>query len=131
MDYKILESLKYTSTHEWVKIEGKNAISGISDYAQHQLGDIVYVELPNIGDTIGKGVTAGEIESVKAVGEFIMPLTGKVSDVNSLISDNPELVNQSPYDEGWLVKFEISDNNEIKDLISPNEYTQIIESEEK
>jgi len=131
MDYNILRNLKYTSTHEWVKIESKIAISGISDYAQHQLGDIVYIELPNVGDVIDKGVPAGEIESVKAVGEFIMPLTGKVIEVNSLISESPELVNQSPYDQGWLIKFEISDINEEAGLMSPDEYIALIEREDK
>jgi glycine cleavage system H protein len=131
MDYNILDNLKYTSTHEWVKIEGKNAIAGISDYAQHQLGDIVYIELPNVGEVIEKGNSAGEIESVKAVGEFMMPLTGKVIEINNILSESPEIVNHSPYDEGWLVKIEISNINEENELISANDYKKIIESEDK
>jgi len=131
MDYNILDNLKYTQTHEWVKIEGINAITGISDYAQHQLGDIVYIELPNIGETIEKGSSAGEIESVKAVGEFLMPLTGKVIKINNLLSENPEIVNQSPYDKGWLIKIEILNLKEENELISADEYKNIIEREDK
>ncbi|NHJ23452.1 MAG: glycine cleavage system protein GcvH [Candidatus Lokiarchaeota archaeon] len=131
MDYNILDNLKYTQTHEWVKIEGINAITGISDYAQHQLGDIVYIELPNIGETIEKGSSAGEIESVKAVGEFLMPLTGKVIQINNLLSENPEIVNQSPYDKGWLIKIEILNLKEENELISADEYKNIIEREDK
>ncbi len=131
MDYNILDNLKYTQTHEWVKIEGMNAITGISDYAQHQLGDIVYIELPNIGETIEKGSSAGEIESVKAVGEFLMPLTGKVIQINNLLSENPEIVNQSPYDKGWLIKIEILNLKEENDLVSADEYKNIIEREDK
>ncbi len=131
MDYNILDNLKYTQTHEWVKIEGINAITGISDYAQHQLGDIVYIELPNIGETIEKGSSAGEIESVKAVGEFLMPLTGKVIEINNILSENPEIVNQSPYDKGWLIKIEILNLKEENELISADEYKNIIEREDK
>jgi glycine cleavage system H protein len=131
MDYKILDNLKYTSTHEWVKIEGKIAVAGISDYAQHQLGDIVYIEFPNVGDILKKGSTAGEIESVKAVGEFIMPLTGTITEINELLSENPETVNQSPYDKGWLVKIKISNIKEESELVSANDYKKLIESEDK
>jgi len=108
MDYKFPEDLKYTSSHEWVRIEDKLAIVGITDYAQHQLGDIVYVELPEKGVVFERGSNAAEIESVKAVGDLIMPLSGEIIEVNRNLTDNPELVNSSPFEEGWILKIKLS-----------------------
>ncbi len=129
MDYKLPNDLKYTSTHEWLKIEDDVAVIGISDHAQHQLGDIVFVELPEIGEKYQKGSVIGEIESVKAVGEFITPFSGEIIEINAEIADKPELVNSSPYEEGWLVKIKLSNKDEIADLLSADEYKELIEKE--
>jgi glycine cleavage system H protein len=131
MDYELLEDIKYTSSHEWVRIEGNLATIGITDYAQHQLGDIVFVELPNIGDTIDKGTTAGEIESVKAVGELLMPLSGEIVEVNENLKQSPEIVNESPYKNGWMIKAKLSNTDEIKGLLSLGDYKKVVENEEK
>ena len=131
MDYKLLEDIKYTSSHEWVRIEGNLVTIGITDYAQHQLGDIVFVELPNVGDTIDKGTTAGEIESVKAVGELLMPVSGEITEINESLKESPEIVNESPYTNGWMIKAKLSNTDEIKGLLSLGDYKKVIESEEK
>ena len=129
MDYKLPNDLKYASTHEWAKIEGDVATIGISDYAQHQLGDIVFVELPEIGTVFEKGSIICEIESVKAVGELICPLSGEIIEANEHILDQPELVNSSPYDEGWMVKVKFSDSSESNELLSAEAYQELIEKE--
>ncbi|MFX0058021.1 MAG: glycine cleavage system protein GcvH [Candidatus Hodarchaeota archaeon] len=131
MDYKFPEDLKYTPSHEWVRIEDNIAIVGITDYAQHQLGDIVFVELPVIGVVFEKGSNAAEIESVKAVGDLIMPLSGEILEINIKLSDNPELVNSSPFEDGWIIKIRISHPNEVNELLSAIKYKQLVESEEK
>lgn len=130
MDYKFPKELKYTVTHEWVLLEDDIAIVGITDFAQHQLGDIVYVEMPDIGMVFERESNAGEIESVKAVGEIIMPLSGEIIEINSKIIDNPELVNSSPFEEGWIMKIKISHKDEVEDLISVEDYIKVVESEE-
>ena len=131
MEYEFPDELKYLQTHEWVRIEDNIATIGITDYAQHQLGDIVYVELPEIGTTLKKGVNVAEIESVKAVGELMMPLSGKIIEVNTGLADNPESVNSSPYGTGWMVKIEINNNSEIDELLSLEAYKEIVEAEKK
>jgi len=130
MDFKFPADLKYTQTHEWVRMDGDIATVGISDYAQHKLGDIVYVELPAIGVVLEKGSVAGEIESVKAVSELFFPLTGEVIEINENIADNPAFVNSSPYGEGWIMKIKISNPDEIKNLLSVERYQELIEKEE-
>ncbi len=130
MDYKFPDNLKYTSTHEWVKIDDEEAIVGITDYAQYQLGDIVFVELPDIGMVFEKGSNAGEIESVKAVGDFIMPLSGEVIEINENLADAPELVNASPYGEGWMIKIKINHDDEFKDLLNVEQYKKLVEKED-
>jgi len=130
MDFKFPADLKYTQTHEWVRMDGDIATVGISDYAQHKLGDIVYVELPAIGVVLEKGSVAGEIESVKAVSELFFPLTGEVIEINENIADNPAFVNSSPYGEGWIMKIKISNPDEIKNLLSVERYQEMIEKEE-
>jgi len=130
MDYKFPKELKYTVTHEWVLLEDDIAIVGITDFAQHQLGDIVYVEMPDIGMVFERESNAGEIESVKAVGEIIMPLSGEIIETNSKVIDNPELVNSSPFEEGWIMKIKISHKDEVENLISVEEYIKVVESEE-
>ena len=129
MDYEFPDDLKYTKTHEWLRIEENTATVGITDFAQHQLGDIVYIELPEIGTILEKQNNAGEIESVKAVGELLMPLSGKIIEVNSNLVDNPELVNSSPYGSGWILKLEYTNEVEISDLFSVEDYKRIAEEE--
>ena len=130
MEYKFPEGLKYTATHEWVLLEEQIAKIGITDYAQHQLGDIVYVEMPDKGMVFERESNAGEIESVKAVGEIIMPLSGEIIELNENIVENPELVNSSPFGDGWIMKIKISHPDEIDELLSVEEYKKIVESED-
>jgi glycine cleavage system H protein len=129
MDYDFPNDLKYTSTHEWIKIEDTVAIVGITDYAQHQLGDIVFIELPEIGMVFEKGSNAAEIESVKAVGDLIMPLSGEIIAINDNITDKPELINLSPFESGWIIKIKISHPSEIDDLYTAEQYIDIIQNE--
>jgi glycine cleavage system H protein len=131
MEYKFPNELKYLQTHEWVRIEDRIATIGITDFAQHQLGDIVYIELPEIGTTIEKGSSVAEIESVKAVGELMMPLSGKIIEINTNLSEKPESVNSSPYRTGWMVKIEISSLSEIDDLLTMEAYKEVVEAEKK
>ncbi|MFX0031577.1 MAG: glycine cleavage system protein GcvH [Candidatus Hodarchaeota archaeon] len=131
MEYKFLDNLKYTKTHEWVKIEDNVAIAGITDYAQHQLGDVVFIELPDKGTKIEKDGAVGEIESVKAVGEIFMPLSGEILETNQNLIDNPELLNTSPYNDGWIIRIKISNPDEIKNLLSVDDYKDLVKSEEK
>jgi glycine cleavage system H protein len=129
MNYEFPDNLKFTKTHEWVRIEDNIAIVGITDFAQHQLGDIVYIELPEKGVNLERQSSAGEIESVKAVSEVLMPLSGKIIDINSTLADSPELVNTSPYDSGWILKIEYTDKLEINDLLLVEDYKRIVETE--
>ncbi len=131
MEYEFPDDLKYMKTHEWVRIEGDTATIGITDYAQHQLGDIVYVELPEIGRTLEKESSAGEIESVKAVGEILMPLSGEIVEINAIIIESPESINSSPYGDGWMMKIKVSNSSEINDLLSVEDYKKIVEEEKK
>lgn len=131
MEYEFPDDLKYMKTHEWVRIEGDTATIGITDYAQHQLGDIVYVELPEIGRTLEKESSAGEIESVKAVGEILMPLSGEIVEINAIIIESPESINSSPYGAGWMMKIKVSNSSEINELLSVEDYKKIIEEEKK
>ncbi len=132
MDYefKLPKGLMYSPTHEWVRIEDTIATVGITDYAQHQLGDIVFVELPEIGIIYEKGSNAAEIESVKAVGDLIMPLSGEIIAVNKKLSENPEFVNSSPFGEGWILKIKFSHTSEIDELLSAEEYKELIQNKE-
>ena len=130
MEYKIPNGLKYASTHEWISIKDSTATVGITDYAQHQLGDIVFVELPEVSMIFEKGSNAVEIESVKAVGDLIMPLSGEIIGVNQNLADNPELVNSSPFIDGWIIKIKYSHASEIDELLSAEKYKQLIQNEE-
>ena len=130
--YNIPNDLYYTETHEWLKIVDHNiGIIGITDYAQDMLHEIVYVDLPEPGISVSKGEVLMEIESVKSVAEVYSPVSGKIIEANEKLSEAPELVNNSPYDEGWLVKIEINDPNEIKDLLSAEEYRNLIFTKNK
>lgn len=131
MEYEFPDDLKYMKTHEWVRIEGDTATIGITDYAQHQLGDIVYAELPEIGSTLEKESSAGEIESVKAVGEILMPLSGEIVEINAIIIESPESINSSPYGAGWMMKIKVSNSSEINELLSVEDYKKIVEEEKK
>jgi len=131
MSYEFPSDLKYTTTHEWLDIHNSIATVGITDYAQHQLGDIVFVELPEVGMVFEKESNAGEIESVKAVGDLIMPLSGEIVEINEQLAENPEFVNSSPYGDGWMIKINISHAREIDDLISIKKYKEFVKSEEQ
>jgi glycine cleavage system H protein len=131
MEHEFPNEVMYLKTHEWIRIQDNIAIVGITDFAQHQLGDIVYVELPEIGTTFDKGKNVAEIESVKAVSELIMPLSGKIIEINTDLADNPELVNSSPYETGWMVKIEFLNKSEINELLSVEAYKEIVEAEKK
>jgi glycine cleavage system H protein len=120
------DSLKFTGDHLWVRIEGRRAQIGLSEYAQDELGEVIAVELPDVGDPLEKGESFGEIESVKTVSDLIAPVSGTVSAVNAELEDHPSLVNEDPYHEGWLVELELSDKNEIEDLMDPDEYEEFI-----
>jgi len=123
---EVRDDLKYTKTHEWLKEEGNNAIIGITDHAQTELTDIVFVELPEIGKEIKKGEELCIVESVKSVSEIYSPISGKVTKVNKELEDSPETINESPYDKGWLVELEIKDKSEINDLLDPGSYKEIL-----
>lgn len=123
------DDLKYTKDHEWLQIDGNIITIGITDYAQDQLGDIVYVELPEVGQEYSKGDTFGVLESVKAVSDCYSPLTGKIAEVNSLLADSPEVVNEDCYGEGWIIKVEITDTNELGEAMDPIEYEALVKEE--
>lgn len=118
--------LLYTKQHEWVQVEGDIATVGITDYAQGELGDVVYVELPEAGDDFGSGDGFGSVESVKAVSEIYMPLSGAVTEVNQALSESPELVNLDPYGEGWMIRVKVADPSQVEALMSAEEYTQYL-----
>ena len=122
------EELQYTKSHEWVRTEGDTATLGITDYAQDELGDIVFVELPEEGTTFDAGDSFGTVESVKAVSDLYTPVGGEVVEVNQALSDNPEKINEDPYGDGWIVKLSVSD--EGTDLLSASDNEQLLEEEE-
>jgi len=123
------EELQYTKEHEWLMIEGNAARIGITDFAQQELGDVVYVELPDVGETFDKGESFGSVESVKAVSEIYMPFSGTVTEVNEGLADSPEEVNNSPYGEGWMIRIEIADSSQIDLLMTSEEYETYVEEE--
>ncbi len=116
------EELKYTSEHEWIAVNGDIATIGITDYAQSELGDIVFVELPNVGDATTQMQPFGTIEAVKAVSDLYAPLTGEVTEVNSLLEEQPELINSQPYGDGWIIKLKIGAESETGQLLAVEEY---------
>ena len=119
--------LKYTKEHEWTRIEGNIATIGVTDFAQSELGDIAWLEMPEIGDETKIGETFGTIEAVKTVEDLYAPISGKIIEINSELLDSPELVNDDPYGRGWIVKLEISDEAEIAKLLSADDYAGLIE----
>lgn len=122
----IPSELKYTKEHEWIKVEGNIATVGITDFAQGELGDIVFVELPKVGDSVQYMKPFGTIEAVKAVSDMFSPLTGKVSAINDALDADPMVINRDPYNEGWIMKIEFSDANEIEQLLDSESYKSII-----
>jgi len=124
-ELKLPENLHYTKDHEWVRIDGDTAIVGISDYAQDQLGDIVFVEMPEVGNEFGQGEEFGTLESVKAVSEIYLPLSGEIVEVNEALDDAPELVNQVPY-INWIVRIKPLDLGELEELLSVDEYLDML-----
>ncbi len=118
--------LKYTKDHEWVKIEGSTATVGVTDFAQKELGDIVYVEIETEGEEVAHGEVFGTVEAVKTVSDLFMPLSGTVSKINPNLEDNPEQVNSDPYGAGWMIKIQLSDQAEIANLLSADQYLDLI-----
>ena len=123
---EIKENLSYTNDHEWIKIDGNTALVGITDFAQSELGDIVFIEVETIGEDLNKNEVFGTVEAVKTVSDLFIPVSGKVLEFNSALEDNPELVNESPYEKGWIVKMEISNLDEISDLLDSKSYKSLI-----
>ncbi|MCD6399592.1 glycine cleavage system protein GcvH [candidate division WOR-3 bacterium] len=126
---KVKEGLKYSRDHEWADIEGNIVTEGITDYAQHELSDIVYVELPKVGNEVRKGSAIATIEAVKTVADLISMASGKIAAVNEELKNHPELVNQDPYGKGWMVKIEVNDPNELNDFMDSAAYENFIKEE--
>ncbi len=121
---KVIEGLLYTDSHEWVKVEGEYAYIGITDFAQHQLGNIVYVDIPEVGDEIKQGEEFGAVESVKAASDLLSPVSGEIVDVNEKLTDEPELINKNAFDS-WMLKVKLSDAAELKSLMDSKAYAEI------
>jgi glycine cleavage system H protein len=124
------EDLRYTREHEWARKKGNTVVVGITDFAQDQLGDVVYVELPDVGDPVKRGESLGVVESTKAVSELFAPLTGKVVEVNDPLADAPETVNDDPYEEGWMIVIEPADPKELDGLMDAKAYRAFVEEQE-
>ncbi|MCB0479563.1 MAG: glycine cleavage system protein GcvH [Crocinitomicaceae bacterium] len=122
----IPSDLKYTNDHEWIKVEGNTAIIGITDFAQSELGDIVFVEVETLDENLEKEEVFGSVEAVKTVSDLMMPVSGTVIEFNEAIESNPELVNSDPYGEGWMIKIEVTDSSELDDLLSADQYKELI-----
>ena len=118
--------LKYTKDHEWISIDGDNATIGITDYAQGELGDIVYVEIEALGEELEKEEIFGSVEAVKTVSDLFLPVSGEITELNEGLEDNPELINDDPYGEGWIIKMKISNQSELSDLLSADDYKELI-----
>jgi glycine cleavage system H protein len=127
----IPSDLKYSKEHEWIRVEDNLATLGITDYAQEELGDIVNVELPDEGDEVTRDEPLGAVESVKASSEIFSPLSGQVTEINEPLMDSPETINDDPYDEGWMVRIEMSDPKELEELMTATDYEKYIAEESK
>ncbi len=125
---KIPADLKYTQDHEWIRVEGETAIVGVTDFAQGELGDVVFVEIETEGEELEKGETFGTVEAVKTVSDLFMPVGGKVLEVNEVLADEPELVNKDPYGNGWMIKIQITNTAELDELLSASDYQKMIEA---
>tara|TARA_B100001765_G_scaffold42754_1_gene24543 strand:- start:329 stop:709 length:381 start_codon:yes stop_codon:yes gene_type:complete len=122
------EELKYTEEHEWIKVDGNIATIGITDFAQGELGDIVYIEIDSIGNELNVSEIFGTVEAVKTVSDLFMPIKGTVIEINSNIESTPEIVNEDPYDKGWIIKIEIAENQDIENLLSADDYRKMIDN---
>ena len=121
-------NLKYTKDHEWLKVDGDNPFVGITDFAQHELGDIVFVEVDTVGEALGKHESFGTIEAVKTVSDMFMPVSGEILEFNEELTTKPEVINQDPYESGWVVKIKMSDPGELDGLLDPAQYQAILQS---
>ncbi len=122
----IPEELKYTAEHEWIRVEGDELVIGVTDFAQGELGDVVFLEIETEGETLDKGEIFGTIEAVKTVSDLYMPLDGEVLEVNPALEDAPELINSSPFDQGWMIRVKLSDPAQLDDLMSAAAYAELI-----
>jgi len=120
------ENVKYTSEHEWIRVEGAEAFVGITDFAQSELGEIVFVDVPSVGETVAQGEVFGSVEAVKTVSDLNMPATGEVLEFNENLNDHPELVNSDPYGEGWMIKVTVSDPSELDKLMDAKAYEAFV-----
>jgi len=120
------EDYLYTKDHEWIQVQGNNATVGITEFAQHELGDVVYVDLPEVGDTFEANEPFGSVESVKAVSEVFCPVSGEVIEVNPKLEDTPELINESPHQKAWMIKIKLSSPDETQELLSAEEYEEYV-----
>ena len=120
--------LKYTEDHEWIRVEGDVIVVGVTDFAQGELGDVVFVEIETEGETLDKGETFGTVEAVKTVSDLFMPVGGEVTEFNEALADEPELVNKDPYGKGWMIKIKVADTTELDALISADAYQKILEA---
>jgi glycine cleavage system H protein len=127
MSFEIPDDCRYLDSHEWVRVDGETAQVGISDFAQDELGDVVFVELPSEGDDLTQGDSFGVVESIKAVSDLYAPVSGTVTEANEALFDDPELINDDPYGDGWLLTVELDDESELDDLLSPDQYREQIE----
>ncbi|MFO7851227.1 MAG: glycine cleavage system protein GcvH [Bacteroidota bacterium] len=125
---KVPDNLKYTKDHEWLRVEGDHGFVGITDFAQGELGDVVFVEIETEGETLDKEEVFGTIEAVKTVSDLFMPVGGEVVEINPALEDSPDLVNKDPYGDGWMIKIKISDSSEVDGLLSPEEYKDLVNS---
>ncbi|HPX07152.1 MAG TPA: glycine cleavage system protein GcvH [Tenuifilaceae bacterium] len=119
-------NLKYTKDHEWIKVEGGEAVIGVTDFAQGQLGDIVFIEIETEGETLDREEVFGTIEAVKTVSDLFMPVAGEVLTVNPKLAEQPDVVNKDPYGDGWMIRVKITDESQLNDLLSPEQYTELI-----
>ena len=124
---KILDNLKYTEDHEWIRIDGEFAYVGITDFAQSELGDIVFVEVETVGENIDMKESFGTIEAVKTVSDIFMPIGGEIIEFNENLEDQPELINNDPFDKGWIIKIKFNDASELDKLLSPSDYKNLTE----
>ena len=125
------EGLKYSKEHEWVLVEGKIATVGITEYAQEELGDIVYVELPEVGEKVVKDDPFGVVESVKAVSDIYAPINGTVVEINDALPDSPETINEDPFGDGWMIKVEMTEMDDLKDLMNADDYAEYVEQQKE
>jgi len=124
----IPENLYYTNDHEWIKVEGNTGLIGVTDFAQHQLGDIVFVDVASVGETLAEGETFGTIEAVKTVSDMFMPIQAEVIEFNDALNNEPELINKDPYNAGWIIKVTISDTTKVSGLLTAEQYKALVEA---